>query len=322
MAAGGTNVPLPACRLEGQLSFHTLLQNEIAKRVVLALAKSGRYNKDTRNIDSRWKGAFLEGSEKISGKPKVATSREVEAIQKVRKKCTSKGWNFERVYKILVPHGDLERLCGPGKTKHSNPTKEPSERQHTQFPIATKVRLIGKRRNISPTASEECDTLYYIALGSVMCEGSRGNCTCQDGLMPIMVQQVFPHDGPLQMVGGQYQDELPTKVIEVNTPVRWPESLVRVAPEENIRAKGKKKTTKSNKENTVRQSTRTRQMSGIYREILNMRGKNNKHTPVAGKRGRKKNGGAKGPVLEASKPETEVVERPGKRRTTKITIGK
>ncbi|KAI8114362.1 hypothetical protein M9434_002487 [Picochlorum sp. BPE23] len=299
-----------------------LKEDEIAKRVVLALAKSGRYNKDNRNIDSRWKEAFIEGSEKISGKPKVTTSREAAAIQKVRKKCTSKGWNFERVYKILVPHGDLDRLCGPEKSKHSNPTKEPSERQHTQFPIATKVRLIGKRRNISLAASEECDILYYIALGSVMCEGSRGNCTCQDGLMPIMVQEVFPHDGPLQRVGGQTQDDLSTKVIEVNKPVRWHESLVRVAPEENIRAKSIKKTSKSNKENTVRQSTRTRQISGIFREILNIRGKKNKYTPVAGKRGRKKNGGAKGPVIQASKPETEVVERPGKRRTTKITIGK
>jgi hypothetical protein len=111
-------------------------------------------------------------------------------------------------------------------------------------------------------------------------------------------------------------------VIEVNKPVRWHESLVRVAPEENIRAKSIKKTSKSNKENTVRQSTRTRQISGIFREILNIRGKKNKYTPVAGKRGRKKNGGAKGPVIQASKPETEVVERPGKRRTTKITIGK
>eukprot|EP00889_Picochlorum_renovo_P000549 jgi/Picre1/27579/NNA_000545.t1 len=85
-----------------------LKEDEIAKRVVLALAKSGRYNKDNRNIDSRWKEAFIEGSEKISGKPKVTTSREAAAIQKVRKKCTSKGWNFERVYKILVPHGDLD----------------------------------------------------------------------------------------------------------------------------------------------------------------------------------------------------------------------
>eukprot|EP00889_Picochlorum_renovo_P007220 jgi/Picre1/34250/NNA_001724.t1 len=253
--------------------------------------KRGRYNKDNRNIDSRWKEAFIEGSEKISGKPnKVTTSREAAAIQKVRKKCTSKGWNFERVYKILVPHGDLDRLCGPEKAKHSNPTKEPSERQTHTVPNCYK--------------------------------GSRGNCTCQDGLMPIMVQEVFPHDGPLQRVGGQTQDDLSTKVIEVNKPVRWHESLVRVAPEENIRAKSIKKTSKSNKENTVRQSTRTRQISGIFREILNIRGKKNKYTPVAGKRGRKKNGGAKGPVIQASKPETEVVERPGKRRTTKITIGK
>lgn len=309
------------CRSHSQPRLHTILQNNIAKRVVLALAKSGRYNKETKNIDSSWKQAFVEGSESITGRPHVTTSEEAHIVQKVRKKCTSKGWNFERLLRILVPVGGLDAFYGPQASKHSNPDNEPTERRHTQFPLSTKVRLVGKRKNISLEASHEGDDLYYIAIGSVMCDGSRGDCAYEEGHMPVMVTEVFPHDGPLQRVGGEYQDELSAIIIEVNKPLRWHQSLIRVAPQEHVREKTKKKTGKSNKENAVRQSTRPRQMSGIFREILNSRGKG-KHSTVTGKRGRKENGGGKGPGIEASKPETEVVERPGKRRTTKITIGK
>lgn len=295
----------------------------MAHVAILALGKSGKYNTNTKNIDSGWIEAFKKGMEKFKGRPYVVQQEEKAIVHKVRKKCTCPGWNFERVYKMKFGNKDpVELFQETSMAEPDAPIQgRVEERIHSQFPIATSIRLIGRKLNISPLAPDD-ENLYYIARGSVMCKGTIEACDCTEGCIRVMVQEIFPHDGPLQKFGGEIRYGLSTHVLQLHSANMWHESLVRLMPKENIRSKpkpGKKSSKKGGKENKVRKSTRKAKYSSKIIEIIN-NGGNSKPSNVGAKRGRKRKGGAPVRAIEASKPVTSVVERPGKRRTTKLAL--
>lgn len=287
---------------------------------MLALGKSGRYNRKTKNIDSGWITAFREGMEKFKGVAYVVTDEDKASVEKLRKKCSSPGWNFERVYRTKFPNRDPVKLFQ--EIQPTEPLQDRVEIKNHQFPIATRIRLIGRRRNISPLAPDD-QNLYYIARGSVMCNRTRDTCDCAEGFLRVMVQEIFPHDGPLQKYGGEVKEDLPAHVLKAHSSQLWQESLVRLVPKENIRTKtkpGTKVSNKSGKENGVRKSTREPRFSSKIIDIINNGAHSSKKTTVGAKRGRKRKVGAPVRTIEASKPVTNVVERPGKRRTTKLAV--
>ncbi len=292
----------------------------MAHIAILALGKSGRYNRNTKNIESGWIEAFKKGMENVKGRPHVVQQEEKASVQKLRLKCTTPGWNFERVYKMKFGYKDPAKLFSMAEPDAPIQGRV-EERIHSQFPIATSIRLIGRKLNISPLAPDD-ENLYYIARGSVMCKGTKEACDCTEGCIRVMVQEIFPHDGPLQKFGGEIRYGLSTHVLQPYSANMWHESLVRLMPKENIRSKpkpGKKSSKKGGKENRVRKSTRKAKYSSKIIEIIN-NGANSKPSIVEAKRGRKRKGEAPVRAIEASKPVTSVVERPGKRRTTKLAL--
>jgi hypothetical protein len=127
----------------------------------------------------------------------------------------------------------------------------------------------------------------YIYMGSIFCDGTRESCQCSEGYIRVMVEEIFQHDGPLQKFGGKFAEELSTHSINPETPLLdWPQSLLRRVIKENTR-------------------TNTKPQSRLKK----------KDTKV-----RKRKGGKTGRTIEASKPVTSVVERPGKRRSTKLAL--
>jgi hypothetical protein len=142
------------------------------------------------------------------------------------------------------------------------------------------------------------------------------------GCIEVMVEELFPHDGPLQKFGGDCHEELSAHVIQPHARLMWHQSLVRHMPKENIRTKAKQSSKlpkKGGKENGVRKSTREPRYSSKILEIINHGGLVGPSTGGA-KRGRKRKGGKTGRTIEASKPVTSVVERPGKRRSTRLAL--
>jgi hypothetical protein len=264
-----------------------LVQDKRAKRTLYAIGKSGRYNAETKTIHGSWVVAFREGIEKFSGKGYVVTEEDKRYVERLRRKCTlTPAWNYERVYRMACKGNDLLKLFQqPVEPMTRNMSEDVvGNTVHSQFPLAAHVRLIGRRRNISPLAEDD-DNLYYIAKGSVFCSGVRDRCVCPEGSIRVMVAEIFPHDGTLQRLGGQCDEQISTQVLEIDSPLAWHQSLVRLMPKENIRKKpkpSKKSSKKGGKDNEVR----------------------------------KRKGGA----IEASKPVRSVVERPGKRRTTKLAL--
>ena len=260
--------------------------------------------------------------EKFNGVSYIVSEEEAGAVERIRKKCNSPGWNFEILYKMAYPNRDPMNIFASNLTGvPSAQTDAQEQKMHPQFRIAADVRLIGKRRNISPLASDDHD-LYYIAKGSVYCTGERKLCRCPEGCVEVMVQEIFPHDGPLQKYGGACHEELPTHVLELNNNQSWLVSLVRHAPKENVRTKTKQSgigPKKNGKENKVRRSTRQPTFSSKVLEIINT-GVHSRSAKVGSKRGRKRKGAGAARAIEASKPVTSVVERPGKRRTTKLAL--
>jgi hypothetical protein len=261
--------------------------------------------------------------EKFNGVSYIVSEEEAAAVERMRKKCNSPGWNFETLYKKAYPNRDPMNLFASHLTGAPlAQTDAQEQKMHTQFRIAADVRLIGKRRNISPLASDD-DSLYYIAKGSVHCTGDRTLCRCSEGCIEVMIQEIFSHDGPLQKYGGACHEQLPTHVLKLHNTQQWNESLIRHAPKENTRKMTKqshKCPTKSGKENRVRRSERQPTFSSKVLEIINT-GVHSGSAKVGSKRGRKrKGGGGAARAIEASKPVTSVVERPGKRRTTKLAL--
>jgi hypothetical protein len=302
-----------------------LLQDKKARRTLFAIGKSGRYNPEKKNIDGSWVVAFREGMERFSGKAHVVTEEDKCYVERMRKKCTSTSdWNYERVYKLGCQGADpLKLFQQPAEPIPRNTSQEMAEKAvHSQFTIAADVKLIGRRQNISPLASDD-DNLYYIAKGSVMCSGVRETCRCSEGCIRVMVVELFPHDSPLQRAGIECREEMVSnRVIQVENPLEWHQSLVRLIPKENIRKNAKPNRASSKrggKENQVRKSTRKSKYSSKIIEIIN-NGALSKQIKVGAKRGRKRKGGAIGRTIEASKPVTSVVERPGKRRSTKLAL--
>jgi hypothetical protein len=301
----------------------TLVQDQRARRTLILIGEGGKYNPEKKNIEGHWVTAFKEGWERRFGQDCRITDKDRWCIQRLREKCTTENWNYERVYNLAFHGADPANIFQ--KQAESMPRSTckdvQEEKMHSQFRIAADVRLIGRRRNISPLASDDHD-LYYIAKGSVYCTGERKLCRCPEGCVEVMVQEIFPHDGPLQKYGGECHEELPTHVLKLNNNQSWLVSLVRHAPKENIRTKSKQSDMgpkKVGKENKVRRSTRQPTFSSKVLEIINT-GVHSRSAKVGSKRGRKRKGGAPGRTIEASKPVTSVVERPGKRRTTKLAL--
>ena len=303
--------------------YATPLQDKRARRTLLAIGKGGRYNAEKKNIQGSWVVAFREGIEIFSGKAHVVTDEDKQYVERLRKKCTSTpAWNYERVYKSVFKDADPLKLFQQPLPRELSPELVETT-VHSQFKIAANVRIIGKRRNISPLASDD-DNIYYIAKGSVLCSGIRTDCRCSESCIRLIVMELFPHDGPLQRFTGTCQEEIPTHVIRPDRTLEWRQSLVRLMPKENIREKTKPRKTVSNKggkENEVRKSTREPKYSSKIIEILDTGlDYSGKRTTVGAKRGRKRKVGAPVRTIEPSKPVTSVVERPGKRQTTKLAL--
>ena len=258
--------------------------------------------------------------EKLIGRLHVMTEEEKDAIERLRSKCNSPGWNFEIVYKMLFRNRDPVNLF-----TDPQPAQEKAEESlHTHFPLAKPVRLIGRKRNISSLASDD-ETLYYIGKGSVFCNGKRDSCCCSEGHVKVMVEELFPHDGPLQKFGGQCHEEITSRVISPADALEWRQSLLRHVLKENVRTKtkpkGKQVSKQGGKENEVRKSTRKAIYSSKIVDILATgTDGSSKQTTVGAKRGRKRKVGAPVRTIEPTKPVTSVVERPGKRRTTKLAL--
>ena len=245
------------------------------------------------------------------------TDEERTAVEKLRKKCKSPGWNFQEVYKTTFSGRDPVQLFSQPQTAQG----QREESLHRDFPIGKVVRLIGRKRNISQAASDD-DNLYYIAKGSIFCSGTRESCQCSEGYIRVMVEEIFQYDGPLQKFGGEFADELPTHSINPEIPLLdWPQSLLRRVIKENTRTntQPQSRLKKKDREREVRKSTREPRYSSKILEIINHGGLVGPSTGGA-KRGRKRKGGKTGRTIEASKPVTSVVERPGKRRSTKLAL--
>ena len=303
-----------------KMSF-SLIQDLRARQVLAAIGKSGKYNAGGKNIEGSWVSGFKEGMERLIGKAYAITKEDRYYIERLRRKCTStKSWNYERVYKVAFKGADPVGLFQQPVESAPRSCQSIEESLHSKFPLAADIRLIGRRRNISASGSDD-NNLYYIGKGSVFCSGTKKSCRCSEGYIEVMVEELFPHDGSLQKFGGESHEEISTQVIQPHSRLMWHQSLVRHMPKENLRTKAKqrKKMSKDGKENGVRKSMREPKFSSKIVEIINQ-GVFARPPKGGAKRGRKRKGGAPVRTIEASKPVTSVVERPGKRRTTKLAL--
>ena len=299
------------------------MQDLRARQVLAAIGKSGKYNAGEKNIEGSWVDAFKEGNERLIGKDHMLTKEDRYYIERLRRKCTStKSWNYERVYKMAFRGADPVGLFQEPAESAPRSSQSIEENVHGKFPSATDIRLIGRRRNISASRSDD-NGLYYIGKGSVFCRGTKKLCRCSEGYIEVMVEELFPDDGSLTKFAGDCHEEISTQVIQPHSLLMWHQSLVRHMPKENIRTKtkpGTKVANKSGKENGVRKSTRPPRFSWKLMDITNNGVQSGKRPTVGAKRGRKRIGGAPVRTIAASKPVTNVVERPGKRRTTKLAL--